>query len=489
MDILFKQSDYTTENKLIIGVYENLVLSNTAKKIDDISKGTLLEALNEGQFNGKLGEYQDFTFLKGCPVSHIICLGLGKVENINDLTCEKIGAYAVQAVSSLKVSSISFAADDLSEAHIGFGAKLASYRFNKYQTLSPNVVDIKEFHILTDNAQSAQNKYEPFYALAKGIHTTRELMNEPSNVMYPETVAKRAEELTKYGLTVEVYDEKALKAKGLNLMLGVAKGSCNPPNLIVVQWNGLPESKETHATLVGKGVCFDSGGLSLKPSAGMEDMKEDLAGAATVLGVLQTLAIRKAKVNVVGIMAMVENMPSSKAQRPGDIVKSLSGKTVEVVNTDAEGRLVLGDALWYAQERFNSPVIIDMATLTGAILVCLGSTYAGLFTNDENLSEKLKLASKKSGDKIWEMPMDQDFDDMIKSDVADIKNCTNTRNAGSCTAAAFLKHFIKPGVAWAHLDTAGVAFLQKPTLFSQKGGSGFGVALLNQYILDNLEQK
>lgn len=315
------------------------------------------------------------------------------------------------------------------------------------------------------------------------------MVNEPANVITPITFAKRAEELQKYGLQTEVYDPNQLRAKGLNMMLGVAQGSVNPPRLVVVQWRGCPEDKNTHVVLVGKGVTFDSGGLSLKPAKGMEDMKEDLAGAATALGTLQTLAMRKAKVNAAAVMAMVENMPSGTAQRPGDIVKSLSGITVEVINTDAEGRLVLGDALWYAQERFNAPVVIDLASLTGAIVVALGTEYAGLFSNNDDLAGQMEKASADSGEKVWRMPMDDFFDDQIVSDIADIRNtATSGRAGGSITAAAFLKRFIMPQTKWAHLDIAGVALKEKASVMGPKGGSGFGVQLLNRFIKDNLEK-
>ena len=350
-------------------------------------------------------------------------------------------------------------------------------------------VTVKEFYILSEQAQAAQNQYEPYFAVAKGIHTARDLVNEPANVITPITFAKRAEELQKYGLQTEVYDPNQLRAKGLNMMLGVAQGSVNPPRLVVVQWRGCPEDKNTHVVLVGKGVTFDSGGLSLKPAKGMEDMKEDLAGAATALGTLQTLAMRKAKVNAAAVMAMVENMPSGTAQRPGDIVKSLSGITVEVINTDAEGRLVLGDALWYAQERFNAPVVIDLASLTGAIVVALGTEYAGLFSNNDDLAGQMEKASADSGEKIWRMPMDDFFDDQIVSDIADIRNtATSGRAGGSITAAAFLKRFIMPQTKWAHLDIAGVALKEKASVMGPKGGSGFGVQLLNRFIKDNLEK-
>ncbi|MBR4127453.1 MAG: leucyl aminopeptidase [Alphaproteobacteria bacterium] len=489
MDILFKKNDISSDVALIIGVYEDLSLTKTAKKVDQLLKGGLTNVLKNNEFTGKIGQKQDLIPPASLQTKRLVCLGLGKKKEINELTACKIGAYAANALLTSGETAVEFAVDDLPAAAVGFGAKIASYRFTKHKTVFKKPVTLKEFYILTEKPQVAQNQYEPYFAISKGIHTARDLVNEPLNIVNPIAFAKRAEELQKYGLTTEVYDEKQLKAKGLNMMLGVAQGSVNPPRLVVAQWRGKPEDRKTHAVLVGKGVTFDSGGLSLKPSAGMEDMKEDLAGAATALGTLQALAMQRAKVNVAAVMAMVENMPSGTAQRPGDIVKSLSGTTVEVINTDAEGRLVLGDALWYAQERFKSPIIIDLASLTGAIIVALGTDVAGLFSNDDKLAGQMEKAAADSGEKVWRMPLDDLFEDDIVSDIADIKNATSTRAAGSITAAMFLKHFILPETKWAHLDIAGVALRGKDALLGPKGGSGFGVWLLDRYILDNLEVK
>ena len=489
MDILFKKNDISSSTALIVGIYENLLLTKTAKKINTLLNGGLLNALKSTDFNGKIGQTQELLPTEALQTKRLICLGLGKKEQNNELTACKIGAHAANALLTGGETAVSFATDDLPAAVVGFGAKIASYRFTKHKTVFKKPVTLKEFYVLTEKPQTAQNQYEPYFAISKGIHTARDLVNEPSNIINPIAFAKRAEELQKYGLTTEVYDEKQLKAKGLNMMLGVAQGSINPPRLVVVQWCGKPEDKNTHAVLVGKGVTFDSGGLSLKPAKGMEDMKEDLAGAATALGTLQALAMQRAKVNVAAVMAMVENMPSGTAQRPGDIVKSLAGITVEVVNTDAEGRLVLGDALWYAQERFKSPVLIDLASLTGAITIALGTDIAGLFSNDDKLAEQMKKAADDSGEKLWRMPLDDLFEDDIVSDIADIKNACSTRAAGSITAATFLKRFIRPETKWAHLDIAGVALREKNGLLGPKGGSGFGVWLLDKYIRDNLETK
>ncbi|MBR1778265.1 MAG: leucyl aminopeptidase [Alphaproteobacteria bacterium] len=489
MDILFKKNDLSGDTALIIGVYENLLLTKTAKKIDSLLNGALLKALKANSFSGKAGQTYELITVNALPAKRLVCMGLGKKEKTSELAACRIGAHAAAALLTSGETAVAFATDDLPPAAVGFGAKIASYRFTKHKTIFKAPVTVKEFYILTEKPQAAQNQYEPYFAVAKGIHTARDLVNEPANVITPITFAKRAEELQKYGLKTEVYDQVQLKAKGFNMMLGVAQGSINPPRLVIVQWRGKPEDKNTHVVLVGKGVTFDSGGLSLKPAKGMEDMKEDLAGAATALGTLQALAMQRAKVNAAAVMAMVENMPSGMAQRPGDIVKSLSGITVEVINTDAEGRLVLGDALWYAQERFKAPVLIDLASLTGAIIIALGTDYAGLFSNNDQLAAQLEKASVDSGEKIWRLPLDEIFEDPIISDVADIKNACASRAAGSITAATFLQRFILPETKWAHLDIAGVALREKNMLLGPKGGSGFGVWLLDRYIRDNLEQK
>ncbi len=489
MDILFKKNEISSEAALIVGVYENLQFTPTAKKIDAKLNGMLAKALKIDNFNGKLGDIYDFIALGCLPVKRLLCVGLGKKDEMTPLKAQEVGAYAANAVLTGGEVTVAFAIDDLPAAPVGFGAKIASYRFTKHKTIFKKPVTVKEFHIMTEKAQAAQSQYEPYFAVAKGIHTARDLVNEPANIITPITFAKRAEDLQKYGLQTEVYDPNQLKAKGLNMMLGVAQGSINPARLVVVQWRGCPEDKNTHVVLVGKGVTFDSGGLSLKPEKGMEDMKEDLAGAATALGTLQTLAMRKAKVNAAAVMAMVENLPSGTAQRPGDIVKSLAGITVEIINTDAEGRLVLGDALWYAQERFKAPVLIDLASLTGAIIIALGTEYAGLFSNNDDLAKQMEKAAADSGEKVWRMPMDDYFDDQIISDIADIRNIATTgRSGGSITAATFLKRFIMPQTKWVHLDIAGVALKSYSTNMCPKGGSGFGVQLLNQYIKDNLEK-
>lgn len=488
MKILFKKTEIPSDGALIVGVYDELTLSKTAKKIDLLMKGALTKALKIEDFTGKAGDLFIIVAPDKLSVKRLVCVGLGKKSEMNDLTAQKVGAAAVGALLTCGEKTADFAVDDLPAPYVAFGAKLASYRFVKHKTIQKKPVTLEELYILTANAQSAQNAYEPLTAVAKGVYTARDLVNEPANVVTPVNFSKRVEELQKYGLTVEIYDQAQLKSKGFDMMLGVAQGSANPPRLAVVQWKGAA-SKDVPVVFVGKGVCFDSGGISLKPAAGMEEMKDDMAGAAVALGTMQALAMRKAKVNAAAIMALVENMPSGTAQRPGDVVKSLSGLTVEVVNTDAEGRLILGDAMWYAQERFKPQVLIDLATLTGAIIVSLGSDYAGLFSNDDALAGNLEKAAKETGEKLWRMPMDELFDEQILSDVADIQNVgSKGREAGSIIAATFLKRFVKPETKWAHLDIAGVTHCKKDKPLAAKGATGYGVMLLNRYVADNFEK-
>ncbi len=488
MKILFKKTEIPSDGALIVGVYDELTLSKTAKKIDLLMKGALTKALKIEDFTGKVGDLFIVVAPDKLSVKRLVCIGLGKKSEMNDLTAQKVGAAAVGALLTCGEKTADFAVDDLPAPHVAFGAKLASYRFVRHKTIQKKPVTLEELYILTANAQSAQNAYEPLTAVAKGVYTARDLVNEPANVVTPVNFSKRVEELQKYGLVVEIYDQAQLKAKGFDMLLGVAQGSANPPRLAVVQWKGAA-SKDVPVVFVGKGVCFDSGGISLKPAAGMEEMKDDMAGAAVALGTMQALAMRKAKVNAAAIMALVENMPSGTAQRPGDVVKSLSGLTVEVVNTDAEGRLILGDAMWYAQERFKPQVLIDLATLTGAIIVSLGSDYAGLFSNDDALAANLEKAAKETGEKLWRMPMDDLFDEQILSDVADIQNVgSKGREAGSIIAATFLKRFVKPETKWAHLDIAGVTHSKKDRPLAAKGATGYGVMLLNRYVADNFEK-
>ena len=367
--------------------------------------------------------------------------------------------------------------------HFLHGLRLKSYEFKKYKSkkekkfISINIVGNK-------NNISSKDQLK-FKALEEGTFYARDLVSEPGNVLHPDEYAKRINSLRKDGLKVNIYDEKKLKKLGMNALLGVGQGSIRGSYLVTMEWNGLKNNSKPLA-FVGKGVCFDTGGYSLKPARFMEDMTYDMAGSATVVGLMKSLALRKAKINAVGVVGLVENMVSGNAQRPGDIVKSYSGKTIEILNTDAEGRLVLADALTFT-EKFKPKFIVDLATLTGAIIVCLGSEYAGLFSNDDKLSNQIFNAGEKVEEKVWRMPLHKNYDKLMNSKNADVQNINYVGGAGSTTAAQFLQRFILNKTPWAHLDIAGMAFSKYGGALNSGGATGFGVRLLNQLIEENYE--
>ena len=369
-------------------------------------------------------------------------------------------------------------------SHFLHGLKLKSYEFEKYKT-KKKLKHIKISVIGKMSKQSAHTQ-KKFNAIEEGTFYTRDLVSEPGNVLHPDEYAKRLKLLKKYGLKINVYDTKKMKKLGMNALLGVGQGSVRGSYLVTLEWKGLKNSSKPLA-FVGKGVCFDTGGYSLKPAKFMEDMTYDMAGSATVVGLMISLALRKAKVNAVGVVGLVENMVSGNAQRPGDIVKSYSGKTIEILNTDAEGRLVLADALTFTEKKFKPKFIVDLATLTGAIIVSLGSEYAGLFSNDDKLSKQLIESGEKVDEKLWRMPLHENFDKLINSKNADMQNINYVGGAGSTTAAQFLQRFILNKTPWAHLDIAGMAFSKYGGALNSGGATGYGVRLLSQLIEDNYE--
>jgi leucyl aminopeptidase len=341
--------------------------------------------------------------------------------------------------------------------------------------------------ILVDSHEDARKAHLNREPVAEGVELARTLVNEPPNVLYPETFAERAQELEKVGVDVEVFDEKAMAKLGMGALLAVGQGSKRASRFVVMRWRGAKSKKAAPVAFVGKGVCFDSGGISIKPAGSMEDMKGDMAGAACVVGLLHALAKRKAKANVVGVIGLVENMPSSESYRPGDILTSMSGQTIEVVNTDAEGRLVLADALWWTKENTKPKFMVNLATLTGAIIVALGVDNAGLFSNDDELSARLSEAGKATGETVWRMPMGPSYDKLIDSRFADMKN-SGGRHAGSITAAHFLKRYVGD-TPWAHLDIAGTAMASPATETNTSWGSGWGVRLLDRLVADHYEER
>ena len=410
-------------------------------------------------------------------------------KNIKNSDVENLGAKFYDLFKDTKENTFILNSNTISDKSKNFvgnflhGLRLKSYTFEKYKT-KKNKKTIT-INVIGKNIPTNKEQIK-FKAIEEGTFYTRDLVSEPGNVLHPDEYAKRLNSLKKYGLKVTVYDEKKLKKLGMNTLLGVGQGSIRGSYLVTMEWNGLSKKTKPLA-FVGKGVCFDTGGISLKPAKFMEDMTYDMAGSAVVVGLMKSLALRKAKINAVGVVGLVENMPGGNAQRPGDIVKSYSGKTVEILNTDAEGRLVLADALTYTEEKFRPKFIVDLATLTGAIIVSLGSEYAGLFSNDDKLSNQLIKAGENMEEKVWRMPLNKNFDKLIDSKNADMQNINYVGGAGSTTAAQFLQRFILNKTPWAHLDIAGMAFSKYGGALNSGGATGYGVRLLNKLIEDHYE--
>ena len=369
-----------------------------------------------------------------------------------------------------------------------FGFNLKSYTFNKYKTLNKGKVDKKiNFKIITSNKEKIEKKYKYYDSIKEGVFLARDLVSEPPNVLSPKAYVQEIKKLSKLGLNIKTYNEKEMKKLGLNALLGVGQGSVNESYLVTIEWNGKKKINHKPLAFVGKGVCFDTGGISLKPAKFMEEMKYDMAGSAVVVGLLKSLALRKAKINAVGVVGLVENMPGGNAQRPGDIVKSFSGKTIEVLNTDAEGRLVLADAISFTENKYEPKFIVDLATLTGAIIISLGEEYAGLFSNNDELSKNILKAGENVNEKIWRLPLHKNYDKLMDSTIADVQNINYAGGAGSITAAQFLQRFILKKTPWAHLDIAGMAFSKKAANLNPGGATGFGVRLLNHLIKEYYE--
>ncbi len=410
---------------------------------------------------------------------------------------EELGANFYSFIKTNKIDKVNLYADTLKSfksnkentkliLNFVHGFNLKSYSFNKYKTQNKNIFYFL-FKIVSSEKTLLNNNYFKYKAIESGVFQTRNLVSEPPNILYPKKYVEIIKKLSSLGLKIQIYNESKMKKLGMNAILGVGRGSINESFLVTIEWRGNKKSKNKPLAFVGKGVCFDTGGISLKPARFMEEMKYDMAGSAVVVGLLKTLALRKAKVNAIGVVGLVENMPGGNAQKPGDIVKSYSGKTIEVLNTDAEGRLVLSDALSFAEKKFNPKFIIDLATLTGAIIVSLGEEYAGLFSNNDDLSNKIFEASKKIGEKVWRLPLNENYNKLMDSTVADVQNINYSGGAGSITAAQFLQRFIINKTPWAHLDIAGVTFSKKASNLNPKGATGFGVRLLNKLIEEYYE--
>ena len=469
----------------------------TAQSVDAASGGAVARAFEGGRFTGAKGQALTVLGHSG-DVARLLLLGVGKGKELDARAAEGLGGVIAAEANAAGHTAVTVVVDPVKgtrltpaqiAAHIALGVRLRSYRFDKYKTKDKpeQKLSLQHLTIVLAGPADARKAYAQLEPVVDAVFLTRDLVSEPPNVLYPVEFARRARELTKLGVKVEVLGEAEMKKLGMETLLAVGQGSGRDSQLLVMTWMNGPKGQAPVA-LIGKGVCFDTGGISLKPAGGMEDMKWDMGGAGAVTGAMALIAGRKAKANVVAVCALVENMPDGNAQRPGDVVKSMSGQTVEVINTDAEGRLILCDAMWYAQEKFKPQAMVELSTLTGAIIVALGHERAGLFCNNTQLSNRLRAAGAGIGEKLWRMPLGPKYDKLIDSEIADMKNVGGGRDGGSITAAQFLQRFVQDGVAWAHIDIAGVAWSGKGDVTTPKGATAYGVRLLDRLIAENYER-
>ena len=456
---------------------------------------TLRRAATADRFTGKNGTSLDLIAPVGLDTPRLVVIGTGKEGELKPGDLLKLGGIAMGKVPNAAPSATivaEFGSGPLKAeqvANLALGFYLRAYTFDVYKTKRKDDEEGRpskfELNFACSNPGSAEKAWSRNAAIADGVALARDLVNEPANVLYPSEFARRAAELRKLGVVVEVLDVAAMRKLGMGALLGVGQGSAHEAKLVVMRWNGGKRGADPIA-FIGKGVCFDTGGISIKPAQGMEDMKGDMAGAACVVGLMHALAARKTRVNAVGAIGLVENMPDGKSQRPGDIVKTMSGQTIEIINTDAEGRLVLADVLHYVNKRFRPKFMINLATLTGAIIVALGQQYAGLFSNDDKLAERLVKAGEETGERVWRMPLGAEYDKLIDSKFADMKN-TGGRFGGAITAAQLLQRFVDK-TPWAHLDIAGTGMGSLQTDINKSWGSGWGVRLLERLVEDHYER-
>jgi leucyl aminopeptidase len=489
LDIAFAKPALPKSGALVLLIHEGEKPSGLWAQLDETTGGAIARAFEVAEFKGA----KDKTcaiLAPGANLTRVLAIGLGKpAEATQRVLVEAGGAITANLARETAVTVVSSALTEQQTAEVALGAALRGYRFDRYRTKEKpeDKPKLSKLTMLTAEVSKAKAAWEPLDATAKGVCITRDLVSEPPNVLNPAEMADRCRKLTEIGLKIEILGPKEMGKLGFGALLGVSQGSVNEPRMVVMQWNGgnNRKPKDKPVVFVGKGVTFDTGGISIKPAGGMEDMKWDMAGAGTVIGLMAALAGRKAKVDAIGLVGLVENMPSGSAQRPGDVVTSYSGQTIEVINTDAEGRLVLADVIWYAQQKYDPKFMVDLATLTGAIIIGLGHEYAGLFSNDDALVQKLTAAGQSTGERVWRMPLDEAYDKQIRSEIADMKN-VGGRPGGSITAAQFIQRFVN-GKPWAHLDIAGMAWSTKDAAVTPKGATAFGVRLLDRLVADNYE--
>ncbi len=477
----------------VIFVGDDLSTAEQARRLGPALGNHLVKVAEIEGFKGKARSTLTLTGLPDIGADRVLVIGIGEEKDRAKLNFVTLGGLIGSKLPAGRQSVI--IADlpggpisDVQAAELALGLTLRDYSFDKYKTKKKDeeveTGGVKAT-IMAPNATAARRAWKSQLAVADGVIMARDLVNEPPNILTPEAFAAQAAKLDALGVEIEILDEKQLKKIGMRALLGVGQGSEQESRVVIMRWNGAKDEKAQPLAFIGKGVVFDTGGISIKPAAGMEDMKGDMGGAAAVVGLMHALAARKAAVNVIGAIGLVENMPDGNAQRPGDIVKSLSGQTIEIINTDAEGRLVLADVLWYVNETYKPKFMIDLATLTGAILVALAQEYAGIFSNNDELAERLFKAGEASGEKVWRLPLGPEFDKMIDSKFADMKN-TGGRHGGSITAAQFLQRFVGT-TPWVHIDIAGTAMGSPSSDINRSWGSGYGVRLLDRLVTDNYE--
>ena len=502
LEITFASLSAGPEAVTVILAGDGLDLGSKARELETKSASAISKAAAAADYKGKYKSTIEILAPAKIGIDRLIVAGLGKDSSLSAQQYVDLGGVILGAIQARKASAASVIVDvegnddvspEQAAALIAQGALLRNYSFKKYLTKKSNddAADkdgLKKITIHVAHADKAKSAFQPLKAVANGVNFARDLVNEPANILGPVELAEKTKALEKFGVSVDILDVKDMEKLGMGSLLCVGQGSARPSRLAVMTWNGAKGAKKQKPIcFVGKGVVFDTGGISIKPAAGMEDMKGDMGGAAAVIGTMYALAERKANVNAIGLVGCVENMPSGSAVRPGDIVTSMSGQTIEVINTDAEGRLVLADVLWYAQEKFKPKLVIDLATLTGAIMIALGKEYAGMFVNDDKLSDELQSASRTTGEKVWRMPLDKAFDKMMDSKNADMKN-TGGRWGGSASAAAFLQRFVQKDTPWCHLDIAGTAMDGTRNDINQSWGAGWGIRLLDRFVAEHHEK-
>ncbi|HEX2764212.1 MAG TPA: leucyl aminopeptidase [Allosphingosinicella sp.] len=491
MKISFANDRPSGAYALALPVWSEDILTERLSGLEPAARTLAARAAEAQRFEREAATIAEAFIAEGETARRLLIVGLGARRDDEALHEKVGGALVARLLSSgetrLVIDLSGLGLGEEEAARIAFGAAARSWRYDLYRTKLPKKQKPTLEEVIIVGGGEAGQAWADREALLAGLSFTRELVTEPANIIYPESFVERARaRLEPLGVEISVLDEKEMGELGMGALLGVGQGSVRPPRLLVMRWNGVGDANRRPLVFIGKGITFDTGGISIKPAAGMEAMKWDMGGAGAVTGAMAALAGRKAKSNVVGICALAENMPDGNAQRPGDVVTSLSGQTVEVINTDAEGRLVLCDAITWAQRQFKPEVLVDLATLTGAMIIALGHEYGGMFSNDDGLAGQLAAAAAASGDKLWRMPLGDPYDRLIDSPIADMKN-VGPREGGSITAAVFLQRFVESGVKWAHLDIAGMVWAEKASHLYDKGATGFGVALLDRFVADNFE--